>query len=113
MQSAAIIPDYGYLNLWIKVFALRTNPLRDPPALPERQQRFDRSGSPQGIISRVFDLQGQVFIVVSKTYTFGIGIAIGVDIDTDSDTDPDNAVRADLSGSQNQASGSTGDPVTF
>jgi hypothetical protein len=39
-------------------------PLRDTPGLPGRQQRFDRSGSLQGMISRVFDLQRQVFIVV-------------------------------------------------
>ena len=35
------------------------NPLRDPPALPVRQQRLDGSGSLKGMISRMFDLQGQ------------------------------------------------------
>jgi hypothetical protein len=66
------------------------------------------------MISRVFDLQRQVFIVVSKTCTFGI--AIGVDIETDCDcdpdTDPDSAFPAALSGSHNQASGSAGGPIT-
>jgi hypothetical protein len=50
------------------------------------------------MISCVFDLHRQFFIVVKRTSTFGIGIAIGVDIETDcdpdTDTDPDNAVRA-------------------
>ena len=71
------------------------------------------------MISRVFDLQRQVFIVVSKTCTFGIGIgigiAIGVDIETDCDCDPDpdtdSAFPAALSGSHNQASGSAGGPI--
>jgi len=68
------------------------------------------------MISRVFDLQRQDFIVVWKTCTFGIGIgiAIGVDIETECDTDPDpdNAVRAASSGSHNQASGPAGGPMT-
>ena len=64
MQSEVKIPNSGYSDLWSKAAALRTNPLRDPPALPVRQQRLDGSGSLKGMISRLFALQGQVFIVV-------------------------------------------------
>jgi hypothetical protein len=51
------------------------------------------------MISRVFDLQRQVFIVVSKTCTFGIAIGVDIETDCDSDTDPDNTVCAASSGS--------------
>jgi hypothetical protein len=42
-----------------------------------------------------------------------IEVDIDTDCDCDTDTDPDNAVRAALSGSQNQASGSARGPMTL
>ena len=55
------------------------------------------------MISRVFDLQSQVFIVVLKTCTFGIGIGHRMlkttsTPDCDTDTDADSACPAALSG---------------
>jgi hypothetical protein len=42
-----------------------------------------------------------------------IGSEVDIETDCDPDTDPDNAVRAALSRSHNQASGSAGGPMTF
>jgi len=66
LESADCADKNGCIHAFCieNMCVLRTNPLGDPPALLGRQQKFDRSGSLQRMITSVFELQRQVFIVV-------------------------------------------------